>query len=348
MGRIALHWKKIIEDAGYQYIHIGAAEVPIKYHVLLWGFWVKQYLKKSGIKPDLLLVHEPLAGFFLNLKVPVILFSHGLEERSWEISRQFGFIRRTLKSALLPNRLRFWSNRKGIKQANMLLLSNSTDKAYVMAKYKRSETDIKIFLNGCSRSGVRKSREAQALHYLFNGTWIKRKGTDLIIEAFDELWRGGYKDWLLTLSGTVISTKKVLEEIPSYLHQNIEVIPTFNEYEEASIYQKADIFLFPSYFEGQSLALNQALASGLCCIASDNSGQLDVIQNGVNGLLFETGSVQSLISCIQRVRQDRLLLNTLGLQAQYQGVTWEHAEDSFIGYVSEILMNTEKITREAS
>lgn len=57
---------------------------------------------------------------------------------------------------------------------------------------------------------------------------------------------------------------------------------------------EADLFIFPSRFEGFPNALCEALAIGLPTIASNCSGNVDVVQDGVNGRLFSVGNVDQL------------------------------------------------------
>jgi len=57
---------------------------------------------------------------------------------------------------------------------------------------------------------------------------------------------------------------------------------------------EADLFIFPSRFEGFPNALCEALATGLPTIASNCSGNVDVVQDGVNGRLFSVGNVDQL------------------------------------------------------
>lgn len=51
----------------------------------------------------------------------------------------------------------------------------------------------------------------------------------------------------------------------------------------------ADLFVFPSHYEGQPFALLEAMAHGLPIVASDTSAIPEVIENRVHGLLFRTG-----------------------------------------------------------
>ena len=58
----------------------------------------------------------------------------------------------------------------------------------------------------------------------------------------------------------------------------------------------ADFHCLPSNFEGLPLALLEAMSTGLLCIASNIPGNTDVIEDGVNGILFNPESEESLIS----------------------------------------------------
>lgn len=48
----------------------------------------------------------------------------------------------------------------------------------------------------------------------------------------------------------------------------------------------ADLFLFPSHYEGQSFALLEAMSAGLPIVSSDTSGIPEVIESGVHGVLY--------------------------------------------------------------
>lgn len=56
----------------------------------------------------------------------------------------------------------------------------------------------------------------------------------------------------------------------------------------------SDIFAFPSLQEGLPVALMEALAIGIPCVASKIRGNVDLIKEGKNGELFNLDSVQSL------------------------------------------------------
>jgi GalNAc-alpha-(1->4)-GalNAc-alpha-(1->3)-diNAcBac-PP-undecaprenol alpha-1,4-N-acetyl-D-galactosaminyltransferase len=75
-----------------------------------------------------------------------------------------------------------------------------------------------------------------------------------------------------------------------------------NVYE--ALYQ-ADLFVFPSHYEGFPNALCEAISVGLPTIASNCSGNIDVVQNGINGRLFPIGDVPVLTVLLRELIEDK-------------------------------------------
>lgn len=69
----------------------------------------------------------------------------------------------------------------------------------------------------------------------------------------------------------------------------------------------ADVYAFPSYREGLSVALMEAISAGVPCVASDIRGNRDLIENGVNGFLVLPSDVlgfeQAINYCVTDVRK---------------------------------------------
>ena len=64
--------------------------------------------------------------------------------------------------------------------------------------------------------------------------------------------------------------------------------------------QAADLFVFPTHFEGgQSFAIAEAMASGLPIITSDASGIPEVIHHQAHGLVFRTGDSCDLLESVR-------------------------------------------------
>jgi glycosyltransferase involved in cell wall biosynthesis len=65
-----------------------------------------------------------------------------------------------------------------------------------------------------------------------------------------------------------------------------------------NIYPLINIFVFPSLWEGLSLTLLEALASGCCIVAGSIPSNLELIHNEYDGLLFDLKDQDSLIEMI--------------------------------------------------
>jgi glycosyltransferase involved in cell wall biosynthesis len=82
-------------------------------------------------------------------------------------------------------------------------------------------------------------------------------------------------------------------------------------------YRAADIFVLPSIREGFSIALLEAMSSGLACVASRLPGSTDVvIDDGVNGLLAAPDDEEGLAALLESLLADRDRVLRLGAAAR--------------------------------
>jgi len=73
------------------------------------------------------------------------------------------------------------------------------------------------------------------------------------------------------------------------------------------LFQRHDIYLFPSLYEPFSLTLIHALNAGIPAIASDAGGNPEIILEGQTGLLFPKDNAQKLAKAVVRLAQDHEL-----------------------------------------
>lgn len=78
----------------------------------------------------------------------------------------------------------------------------------------------------------------------------------------------------------------------------------------------ADLFAFPTKYEGMGIALAEAMAAGLACVSTDVGPIPELIRHEQNGLLAPLGDVNALAAAIKRLLDDPALRQKLAAQAR--------------------------------
>jgi glycosyltransferase involved in cell wall biosynthesis len=93
-----------------------------------------------------------------------------------------------------------------------------------------------------------------------------------------------------------------------------------------SVYHQADIFVSPTYAEGFSNTILEAMASGLACVSCRAVGVMDCLRDGENGLLSEPGDIAGLAASLRRLLADPALRHRLaaaGLEECRRLYSWQ-------------------------
>ena len=79
------------------------------------------------------------------------------------------------------------------------------------------------------------------------------------------------------------------------------------------ILKASDIFIFPSYREGLSVALTEAMACGLPVVASRIRGNIDLIDENLGGLLCNPSDVKTMAMHIDTLATNYEIRHRMGL-----------------------------------
>lgn len=80
----------------------------------------------------------------------------------------------------------------------------------------------------------------------------------------------------------------------------------------AEICKVADVFAFPSFREGLSVSLMEAMSTGLPVVCSKIRGNIDLIQDGKGGYLVDSGNMDGFKECIEKLVIDEEKRKTFG------------------------------------
>ena len=156
----------------------------------------------------------------------------------------------------------------------------------------------------------------EPLTFIYAGQMSLRKGIPDLLQAWAS---AGLRDARLRLVGSWQLAEDRLRNLP----ENVAWHPPCSAKELREHYRNADIFVFPSYFEGFGLVLLEAMACGLPAIASDASAMPDLF-SGTEGALIPAGDNDALTEALRWASDRRDMLPLMGEKARRraQDCTW--------------------------
>ena len=84
-----------------------------------------------------------------------------------------------------------------------------------------------------------------------------------------------------------------------------------------------DIFALSSRYEGLPIALLEAMATGVACVATSVGGVPEVIVDGREGRLVPAGDTAGFASALEEVLTDESMRRALGRAARERGETFD-------------------------
>ncbi len=170
---------------------------------------------------------------------------------------------------------------------------------------------------------------------LYHGRVDRRKGALDLVEAFADLLKESVIKPKLIYSGIGPDLEAVKTRVVELnLTENVRLLG-YAEYENVpEIYRCADVFVSPTYAEGFSNTILEAMASGLAIVSTRAVGVVDCLRHHENGLLVAPGSVAELKNALREILIDDQLRRTLASNAldECRAVySWEKIGRQIIG-----------------
>lgn len=150
------------------------------------------------------------------------------------------------------------------------------------------------------------------------GRFVKLKGYETLIRSLARLINRGMKVHLtLVGSGPELAPSKELSRQLG-IAESVSFIGRVPHEEMAQIYQQADAFVLPSFTEGMSLAVLEAMSSGLPIIATDIPANREVL--GGAAIFVPPGNVSEFDNAIMKLVTDSEKRRSLALGTRNRAV----------------------------
>jgi starch synthase len=162
--------------------------------------------------------------------------------------------------------------------------------------------------------------------FLFAGGITQRKGIKYLLEAWRLVRRPG---WQLQLLGALPADTGPL--VP-YMDE-VEWLGRVPHAEVPARMAAADVFVFPSLFEGSAVVTYEAMACGLPCIVTAEAGS--VARHGRDGLVVPARESVALAAAMERMGTDASLRAACSASARVQAEAhdWLRYHDSVISAI---------------
>lgn len=261
-------------------------------------------LKRVSPPPNIDIIHANCQhGFAFHRKgIPLVVTEHHCIYSA--DSRQFKSAAQRVYHEWLVKRYSKASSKLAQK---IIAVSNHTKSGLLQA---HGEMVVSVIYNWVDtetfKPAVSAPRRSGAFRLLFVGNLTQRKGADLLRPIMEAL---GSDFELTCVSG--LRGKSSLA-----IGGNIHIRAQLSGDALIRAYQEADALLFPTRLEGLGYVALEAMACGKPVIASNNSALPEVVENGVTGLLCETGNVEAFISACRLLAEDESLRLRMGNEAR--------------------------------
>jgi glycosyltransferase involved in cell wall biosynthesis len=236
-----------------------------------------------------------------------------------------------------------------IRKADVIVADSYSTKRDIMECFGINEDKIKVVHLGVESrfrpiSNVEEYRLKNDLpsKIILNvGTLEPRKNVVTLIRAFKKLRERGFKDYSLVIAGEKgWLYREIFKEIRSGDVEQAILFPGVVRDEDLPVlYNCADVFVYPSLYEGFGLPPLEAMACGIPVITSNTSSLPEVV--GDAGIMVVPDDVNSLCEAMYNVLTNNELrqhLSNKGLERS-KLFSWEGTAKKILEIYDEVLLN---------
>lgn len=242
---------------------------------------IGQIINESGIE----IFHTPYVVAPSGLECPLLVTAHDIIPLLFPKSIPSFRMRRTYKSLLAD----------AVGKADHIITVSTVSQSYLLAHFNLQLAQVSVVLDGVSEEFTPQSdAETQSVcekykierpYILWLGEFVAHKNVTVLVKAFSALSVRLRSQYKLVLAGEKSGDwKDVKKEAQRAGVGNLVKLPGFIDSADLpALYSSADLFVFPSLYEGFGLPPLEAMACGTPVVCSNSSSLPEVVGDG--GLL---------------------------------------------------------------
>jgi len=248
--------------------------------------------------------YADMAGLWIRTlhRIPLIVTLHSMEPlRPWKADQ--------LGTGYL---LSTWIERTAVEAADRVIAVSSGMRDDIVRHFRVDPARVVVIHNGIDPDRFRRTERTDALerrgikrpYVLFVGRITDQKGIFHLLEAAPALAASGVG---VVLCASAPDTPEIEERLRRAVprHPNVTWINAMVPVEEVvQLYSHAAVFACPSVYEPFGLINLEAMACETPVVASAVGGIVEVVDDGVTGVLVPPGRPDELAAALRRVMAD--------------------------------------------
>jgi len=295
---------------------------------LIYPLIVGRWMRRHAVSCDIAIFHS-YAGWRAvtaarRKQVATIVAFHGLEPMYHaEIVKEgpVSWRYRWLQERLMPMFLR-----RACRGATLITCLNGAERDELIRLAWAPASRIAIVSHGVGNSFFAPRRQARPVTtLLFVGQWLPMKGVEYLRKAFEQLARR-HPDLRLVCAGTLTEADRVLADFDPAVRPRVTVMPRVDQPALAAVYRDADLFVFPSSYEGFGLAIVEAMAAALPIVTTTVGVAADALTDGDSALFVPRRDAAAIVAAVERIIEDAALRLRLGQGAQQAARGYRESE----------------------
>lgn len=249
--------------------------------------WAKYILSKIEPDTDVIFSLSTIPVACLDTKIPIYIYIDGIYE--YMLTQGFKKVLNNIKVAHQIEEM-------ALKRCTKVITSSNASAEVILKHYPISPQKVEIVPLGANLDVYPSQKDVMDNIYrksfdkcriLFVGVSWERKGAQLVIDTVNLL-----HDQEFPIELHLVGLREIPIILPSYIvnHGFISKMTSGGLEKLASLYRDSHFLFVPSYAEAYGLVFCEASGYGLPSISHAVGGIKTIVENGVNGELFEVGT----------------------------------------------------------
>ena len=307
------------------------------FHVHIHGLLLRRLLKNSESQFDILHVHSPLAPT-VRTTLPIVTTIHTPMIVDSRYVRTVDF-RSTASKAI--GALVSFQLERSLMNHSRLVTTVSDSVAGQLEEYGLRKEDVVVVGNGVDTNTFKPiARKTGRKYVLYTGRLSYRKGLFDLTRCARYVCRE-HDDVRFVITGKGPLLRKLQKSVKDFgIQDRVHFIGHVSKEELVRLLQNATVFAFPSHYEGLPTSLLEAMACGLPIVATEVSGNKDLIRDRRNGILVPSQNPQEMARGISRLLCNQDESERLGKEARRtveENYTWEKIAERMLGCYEKVV-----------